>query len=461
MIRIEIKASPEVLEPQLDVRKSKIVLSANLDLKTIEAITKISFLQLIETKEKMDLPYILAFVEHREGKVQFYDALALHKLRKAHRLKEICPDRIRRVHYYSIQSPKDPFPQFIGTIDKRSVSKMEEIDYILASNQIDSPEGKYTLGKYYERGRGVEVDIEKAYKLYELSAYEGNVSAQLKMAEKFAQGIDEDAPDDQKAFSYYKLAAENGKREAQYQLGVCYAVGLGTEMDHEKAFKCYKDAAKSQCDYAYLALGHCYRLGHGVDSDMTMAVKYFKKSAKKGNVYAISCLATCYRAGQGIEKNGEKAFLLYRLATKAGLICAECNLGRCYEKGIGVKANFGKAFLHYQNAANTGLPSALYRLGRCYEYGKGVDKDLSLALLWYEKAAAAEIPSALYKLGRYYEHGMGGVEQNRYTSHGYYQKASCLGSQRALGKIDRIEIGWFQNTTEQETIATSCEETFI
>jgi len=419
MITIKLQASENLYS--VSHKKDRVNLSVSLDLeKTVEVITKISFLELIKSKEKNELPYILALVVHSGGKIAFYDALALRKARRDGSLKVICTDKIRRIYYYTIQSSKDYKPQFFGAIDKHK--KNDDIAFLLASHEIHTAEGKYDIASHYEKGKGVEKSLSTAYKFYKASAKQGNASAQLKMAEKFSRGIDEKAPDDFKAFKYLKLAAINGEKQAMHNLGLWYSKGKGTKIDHEEAFFWYLKAAEAKFIQAYLSLALCYARGAGIDKNFQKAAQWFKISAKEKNPHAMYYLGNCYRHGRGVKKSEVKAFDWYFKAVDSGFLRAQYRLGKCYEKGIGVEIDLAKAFYYYT------------------------------------QAAAVKSKRALYKLGCFYEFGIH-VKQDRYAAHEYYRRACYYNYAPAVEKIDKMDIEWFNfKSSNEATAATSGEE---
>ena len=59
---------------------------------------------------------------------------------------------------------------------------------------------------------------------------------------------------DNESFKWYKLAAGQGDPDAQYNTGLCYELGIGTEVDLKKAVKWYEESAEQGNDDAREAL---------------------------------------------------------------------------------------------------------------------------------------------------------------------------------------------------------------
>lgn len=387
--------------------RKKYILKKDFDVECIETITKVSFFHLIEEKEKKGFPYILAYVESKKKQITPYDAVALDKARRAHLFKKICPEKIKKIYYYTIQSVHDEYFTYIGSVDRKSSPQKDWIYFLLALNQVDTPEGKYRLGTCYESGKSVRIDRKKAYEFYKESALQGHALSALKMARKFDRDIEDKSSNAKKVFFYCKIAADSGSGYAQYEVGKFYSKGLGTHLDDVKAFEYYAASAKNKYVLGLLSLGNCYKSGRGTQKNLPLAVKYFTKAAAKENIQAIHSLAMCYLKGAGIAKDFKEAYRLFFIAANAGILSAQCNLGRLYEYGLGIEKNTSLAVFHYKKAAEVGSISALYRLGRCYEHGIGVERD-------------------------------------RRRSHIYYRQASYLGHERALKKIDTLDFHWFK-----------------
>jgi TPR repeat protein len=71
--------------------------------------------------------------------------------------------------------------------------------------------------------------------LYRRAAEQGVSLAQIKLANKYAQGVGV-AADQQAAFFWFKQAALSGHAFAQHNLGVMYTLGQGVEADVVKAY---------------------------------------------------------------------------------------------------------------------------------------------------------------------------------------------------------------------------------
>src|SRR6185312_570848 len=115
------------------------------------------------------------------------------------------------------------------------------------------------LGVCYENGIGVEQNIQKAVKLYQKAAEQGDARALniLGFCYENGTGVEKYI---QKAVELYQKAAEQGDADAQFSLGVCYENGTGVEQNIQKAVELYQKAAKQGLVHAQNHLGVCSNL---------------------------------------------------------------------------------------------------------------------------------------------------------------------------------------------------------
>ena len=137
------------------------------------------------------------------------------------------------------------------------------------------------LGGCYQKGTGVERDMEKAVGCYEESAAAGCTAAMNSLA-------------------------------------LCCLWGLGRKQDRARAVELYLQAAQAGDAAAQNNLGHCYESGTGVEADAAIAAEWYEKAAAQGYAEAQNSLGLCYENGTGVPKNPEKAVEYYSMAAAAG-----------------------------------------------------------------------------------------------------------------------------------------------
>lgn len=262
-----------------------------------------------------------------------------------------------------------------------------------------------SIGWHYENGVGVDVNLERAIKYYNLSADQNNPIAQYALAELFYKGKGVSKSLDQ-AFMFYQKATDNGYILAQ----VFFAFALLKENIHlEKAVDYLKLAlhdgssiALNLADIVQYELAVCYECGLGIKKSNSNALLYYKLSSDNGYQFAQNRLGNAYQQGHlGLAKSYEKAFYYHNLAAQQDDGASLLAIGQLYEKGLGVDQSFENAFQSYKKAAeiNDQAYSIIgeYELARCYEMGIGTNKSIEMALHWYELSASNGNRTALYK----------------------------------------------------------------
>ncbi|MEX6504914.1 peptidoglycan-binding protein [Jiella sp. M17.18] len=115
--------------------------------------------------------------------------------------------------------------------------------FTLAAGHAFAP-AEYSLGTLYEKGNGVDRNLDKARDEYLAAADQGNVRAMHNLAVLYATGIDGKS-DPKKAADWFQQAASYGMTDSQYNLGILYARGAGVDQDMTKSYKWFSIVAES------------------------------------------------------------------------------------------------------------------------------------------------------------------------------------------------------------------------
>ena len=286
---------------------------------------------------------------------------------------------------------------------------VEAVQFFKKAADLNHAEAQYKLGVCYEKGRGVDMNMEKAVEWYRKSAEQGQAKAQYNLALCYEKGKGVEKNDEQakqlykKAVLNLKDAAEQGDDEAQILIGLCYEFGRGEEKNMEKAVEWYRKSAEQGNATAQCNLGNCYYNGTGVAKDYKQAVEWYRKSAEQGNAGGQRNLGNCYYNGIGVTKDYKQAVEWYRKAANQGNAEAQSDLGNCYYNGTAVAKDYKQAVEWYRKSAEQGYHWGQHNLGVCYYKGTGVAKDYKQAAEWFSKAAAqgnADATRALQQLIR-------------------------------------------------------------
>jgi len=339
-------------------------------------------------------------------------------------------------------------------------------DYPLAAKYFEksrSEYGKYILGWMYEKGKGVEVDLPKAFENYynganaSKNALTGltnwankeNADAQYWLAKYYtgkAYKQNSDIENDSANYWYKQAlpllekAANQGQIDAINHLGYMYDNGLeGVEENNERAVEWYKKGVEKGNSDSMERLANIYYYEDDVECDYKELVQLCEKSIAitekeskdKGYDYFISndcytILGDCYVSGTGVQKNEQKAFELY---SKDNLMTGLSRQGDCYRFGIGVQKNKEKAFRCYYDAADGGSWYNRYDLAVIYEEGELVKKDVKKAFKIYKDLADVVMESntlqdwadPVISLAKCYVEGIG-TKQNVQEGINLYKK---------------------------------------
>lgn len=169
----------------------------------------------------------------------------------------------------------------------------------------------------YQKGEGVEADIERAIFWFEKSAAQGYGKACGNLARHYYDG-DGVEQSYEKAVRLYEKAAEQGSRVSQYRLGCCYCYGEGVEQNYTKARKWFSAAAEAGHMRAATYYANLCELGYGGNQDYPEAVKWYRTAAENGDEDGMYGLAVCYANGTGIEADYEESLIWANKARESG-----------------------------------------------------------------------------------------------------------------------------------------------
>ena len=333
----------------------------------------------------------------------------------------------------------------------------EEIKGLIDAAENDDFDAQYHLGKCYEKGDGIDKDLEAAAKWYRRAAEKGNSHAQNALGEcyYYGRGV---IRDEKSAVEWFQKAAEQGHLDSQFWLGFCYINGVGVDYDRDKSIMWYRKAlyptriaAQKGDVIAQINLGYCYRYGNGVGRNMHTAINWFLRAAKQNVPEAQKALGDCYSRYEELGPDFSEAVKWYRMAAEQGYPHAQLCLGECYLNGNGVKQDCKIAVQWFQKAANQGLTVACLNLGLCLKNGIGVKKNMREGLDWIQKAAELGSSKAQICLGECYERG-DGVCQDYVEAVKWYSLTAKDGHVESQNRIEIIydknlikgrDINWF------------------
>ncbi len=325
--------------------------------------------------------------------------------------------------------------------DAIKAGSQDTLEWVQKKAKAGDSKNQYLIGILYNKGIGVDKNVNIALTWFESAAYRGNMDA----------------------FAIIKEFADAGNLDAKYIVGKLYYYGYAVEKDVKKALALFLEAVtkghkrvvewvvenvkKGDYKTQYL-LGVLYYHGHGVVLDVQEALKWFEMSAFKGNIEAFSfinqiaeaknsiaefILGKLYFYGYSVEINFDQAKEMFFRAIKNGnedvilwlqkivkrgrsTATAEHLLGLCYYKGIGVKEDINMALTFFRDSAKDGRfqvveflkkesedlnAKAQFILAELYVKGDGVYKDKVLAYTYFKMAIDKNIKPASKQYARF------------------------------------------------------------
>ena len=319
----------------------------------------------------------------------------------------------------------------------------------------------------YQKGLGVEKDINKAVIFFARAAKNNSVDAQRELALAYLNGRKP-----AEAFKWFKVGADNGDLscifycgklllegmgvqqdkkgganylleaanagfpQAMYYVGSCYMDGNGLVRNPEQGIKWYQSAAGKEVGKAQWALANCYLHGKGVVVNYDQAMYWFAESVVKGHKRAFRRLVSdsipdspfiAYLRGMKAyaAKDFEEALKQFKAVEKAKNVEGKTMQGVILCNSAYEKYNLKKGIKLLSSAAESN-PQAMYLLAGLYEAGKGVEKNMATSLSFFTRSAEAGYAPAECALADIYYEGRG-TEQDYSMAVKWYSKADEQG----------------------------------
>ncbi|GAB1602898.1 protein sel-1 homolog 1-like [Argonauta hians] len=322
-------------------------------------------------------------------------------------------------------------------------------------------QAQVVLGQlYYQGGRGVEINHERALHYFLMAAESGNALALAFLGKMYSEGSPVVKQNNETALSYFKKAAEKGNAVGQCGLGLMYLRGQGVEKDFINALRYFTWAAEQGWAEGQLQLGIMHYSGLGVRRDYKLAVKYFNLASQGGHILAFYNLAQMHATGTGVlsnchmavelfknvaergrwsemlmeahtlyrEGNIEAALIKYTFLAELGYEVAQSNVAYILDQGesmMFLKPETNKrALLQWTRAASQGSTIARVKMGDYHYYGFGTSVDYEVAADHYRVASEQHHNAqAMFNLGYMHEKGLG-MKQDVHLAKRFYDMAA-------------------------------------
>lgn len=173
----------------------------------------------------------------------------------------------------------------------------------------------YNLGLDYQEGRGVEVDLDYASKLFYRAIKQGCCHANYKIASYIYDLKDE--KNYKKAFNLVKdgieLDSDYLSNSCMWLLGKFYVYGIGTKINKKKALKCFLECAHSGDEYAmYEAALILSKKKYIKRKEINLMLNLLDEATNKEHEDAPVLMSCIFDEGKLVKRDREKA--LYYLS---------------------------------------------------------------------------------------------------------------------------------------------------
>lgn len=321
--------------------------------------------------------------------------------------------------------------------------------------ELTDPELQYWLGRCFECGNAVDVDLKEAFLWYSKSADQGNARAEYAVGSFYRKGMFV-GKDDAVALQWFLKSATGGLASGQLMAGLFYERGIGAASDASEAFKWFKAGAAQDNAHAQWRLATCYRYGRGVAQSLSDACAWYERSVSNGCDGACVGLAQMYENGEHVAVDLLKAKSLVDPVAKkrdgsAASSAAMEAVTRLSAKMFAIEADACEAFAAGRTEDGLALadktekhsPRLLYYLGRCSLEGACVEVDAEKAVRFLSDAAEGNDADAALLMGDCCRNGIG-CGQDLEKAYFWYEKSSWGGNvigQRKQGECFLDGIG--------------------
>lgn len=199
---------------------------------------------------------------------------------------------------------------------------MQAVAWIEKTADGGNASAQYTLAKLYHDGIYVEKDMQKALKLFTLSAEQKNEYAAYQLGKLYLRN--EEIPKDiTTAVKCLTFSSDLGNQFAQYALAKLYLAGEDVQKNISKAIKLFALSAEQKNEYAEYQLGKLYLSVEDVPKDVEAAIRWLTASAEQGNQFAQYALGKLYFFDGDIPRDKEKSLHWLTASAAQGNIYAQ------------------------------------------------------------------------------------------------------------------------------------------
>jgi len=239
-----------------------------------------------------------------------------------------------------------------------AINKSSQIEHLKDFANSGSPEAQTILGRLYEKGDFVGINI-------------------LLAAEYYIRATILDSP--RAAFllwnlirikDFYKIlndAVQTGDPTAQFVWYGLKKLGYDNRLNDTDAISLLNKAASRNHIPSIIELGFNYYRGKYVTIDQQKGLEHWNLAIRFGSIEAEVRIATSKVYDLPDKSDLKETFSVLLKDESKGSLLAQFTLAYCYELGYGVKQNIPNAVKYYREAAQRGNQFAYEQLKRLYD----------------------------------------------------------------------------------------------
>jgi TPR repeat protein len=239
-----------------------------------------------------------------------------------------------------------------GTHDRNTLQSLYD------AGEAESPEALTMLGRLYEQGIGVKMNLIQA-SVYYLRAMRFDSPWSPMLLWSIVRKED--------YFRQLNDRVDSGDPAAKFVWSGLIDIGFDHQLTETQALKLLENASQQGYREAIVQLAVCYYTGHWVKQDREKAIELLLHAEQLGSRDAkVRVYAIRLKNSEHTEKVNDIIKMLREFILD-GSILAQSTLGYCYEKGIGVKPNKAESIRLYREAAQRGSRAAYDALRKSYD----------------------------------------------------------------------------------------------
>jgi TPR repeat protein len=250
-------------------------------------------------------------------------------------------------------------PQSVDSITSADTLNENVMRSFHDAAEAGSPEALTIIGRLYEQGIGVKMDIIQA-SVYYIRA--------IRFDSPWSPMLLWNMMRKENYFLQLKKHIDEGDPPAKFVWSGLIDIGFDHQLTDAQALALIEDASEQDYPEAIVQLGVCYSMGRWVQQDREKAVELFQQAEKLGSREAKIRICTIELKNDAqIQKKKNDIVEALRLYISDGSVLAETALGFCYQEGIGVQVAKSEAVRWYRRAAQRGSKSAYEALRKLYD----------------------------------------------------------------------------------------------